>query len=115
MALVHKAGVIHVDLYASNVMWKQQDGTIFIKIIDWDAAHCLKEGDFNSEIKGILETRLQGKVEFGEAHDYLYLSVYDMPYSPEFETAWHNLASGEKPLIDDAFTQLMSRKLKSMS
>jgi serine/threonine protein kinase len=109
IALVHEAGVIHVDLYASNVMWKQENGKILIKIIDWDAAHCLEEGDFNFTIRGILESQYEGQVvEFSTAHDDLYLSAYEIPYSSESETIWRNLGSGEKPLIDDAFSYLLS-------
>jgi serine/threonine protein kinase len=110
--LVHEAGVIHVDLYASNVMWKQENGKVLIKIIDWDAAHCLEEGDFNSNIRGILEDRYPGKVEFGAAHDDLYLAVYEIPYSSDFEAVWHNLGSGEKIKIDEAYTQLMAYNLE---
>eukprot|EP00961_Rhodomonas_salina_P225382 3047382-Rhodomonas_salina.1 len=38
---VHAAGVVHLDLYVSNIMHRVQDGTIEIKIIDWDAAHLI--------------------------------------------------------------------------
>ena len=41
--LVHKAGVVHVDLYPSNIMWKKEDGNIIIRIVDWDAATILFE------------------------------------------------------------------------
>jgi len=40
---VHRAGVVHLDLYPSNVFWKLVDGRIIIKIIDWDAAHLVNE------------------------------------------------------------------------
>jgi serine/threonine protein kinase len=37
---IHVAGVVHLDLYLSNVMWKElESGEILLKIIDWDAAH----------------------------------------------------------------------------
>ena len=35
---VHACGVIHVDLYPSNIMWTKVDGAVRIKIVDWDAA-----------------------------------------------------------------------------
>lgn len=37
---VHSAGVVHMDVYASNVMWKLTDDgkSIDVKLIDWDAA-----------------------------------------------------------------------------
>jgi len=33
------AGVIHVDMYLSNIMWREQGSVFHIKLIDWDAAH----------------------------------------------------------------------------
>jgi hypothetical protein len=53
MEAIHKAGVVHLDFYPSNFMWKEtseaadgseggpSDKRVFIKIIDWDAAHVL--------------------------------------------------------------------------
>ena len=35
---VHECGVIHVDLYPSNIMWAKVDGAVRIRIVDWDAA-----------------------------------------------------------------------------
>ena len=48
---IHDAGVVHMDLYPSNIMWKEvenlntddETGTIVVKIIDWDAAHAKGE------------------------------------------------------------------------
>jgi hypothetical protein len=40
---IHDAGVVHVDLYITNWMWKQIDGEISIKVIDWDSAHAVDE------------------------------------------------------------------------
>ena len=48
---IHSAGVIHGDLFLSNVMYKiEEDNSVSIKIIDWDAAHCLSEGKFSPEV-----------------------------------------------------------------
>jgi hypothetical protein len=38
VAAIHLAGVVHGDLYVSNVMWREKDGAVQIKIIDWDTA-----------------------------------------------------------------------------
>ena len=41
------AGVVHLDLYLSNIMWKElESGEIELKIIDWDAAHFITESLF---------------------------------------------------------------------
>jgi serine/threonine protein kinase len=35
---IHTRGIIHVDLYPSNILWLNNDGEIKVRIIDWDAA-----------------------------------------------------------------------------
>jgi serine/threonine protein kinase len=35
---VHARGVIHVDLYPSNIMWAKVNGVVRIRIVDWDSA-----------------------------------------------------------------------------
>ena len=37
LAAIHKVGVVHVDPYPSNVLWRLRDGNCDIMIIDWDA------------------------------------------------------------------------------
>ena len=44
---IHMAGVVHLDLYLSNIMWKELGSDeIELKIIDWDAAHFITESLF---------------------------------------------------------------------
>jgi hypothetical protein len=44
---IHTARVAHLDLYLSNIMWKElESGEIELKIIDWDAAHFITESLF---------------------------------------------------------------------
>jgi len=112
VGLVHRAGVIHVDLYASNIMWKLlKDGNVIIKIVDWDVSHCLDEETFSPKIKALLQDRVYAyagqPVRFGEDHDNLYLSVFDMPLEERHFNYWEGLASGVKALIDDSFQRLM--------
>ena len=47
---IHHAGVVHMDLYPSNIMFRVIENptgvpsaAIDIKIIDWDAAHCIND------------------------------------------------------------------------
>jgi hypothetical protein len=35
---VHARGIIHVDLYPSNILWSAQNDEVDVRIIDWDAA-----------------------------------------------------------------------------
>jgi hypothetical protein len=41
----HQSGVVHMDFYPSNLMWKlsDADGSIDLQVIDWDAAHRVNE------------------------------------------------------------------------
>jgi hypothetical protein len=42
---VHKCEVAHLDLYPSNIMWKEVEGSeeVHVMIIDWDSAHFVHE------------------------------------------------------------------------
>lgn len=40
---LHAAGVVHGDLYVSNVAWRSRVGKIEVKIIDWDTAFFVAE------------------------------------------------------------------------
>jgi len=121
MRLIHKAGVIHVDLYASNVMWRKEslsaDGTevVSIKVIDWDAAHCIDEHCFSPKIQRMIsENVYKGKqVSFGTAHDELYLAVYDMALEVQHHEHWIDLASGDKSKLDKAFQILLQTYISS--
>jgi len=121
VALVHSAGVIHVDLYASNIMWKRSDDDndehwVRIKIVDWDASHCLEEGDFVPAVKARLEDGVfVGRtVAFGIAHDLEYVSVYEMPLEERHRSEWKGLASGQKDIMDGSFHTLMRDRMMGL-
>ena len=45
VARIHGAGVVHGDMYASNLLWRQAgDGSIQVKIIDWDTCFLIEDG-----------------------------------------------------------------------
>ena len=54
---VHDAGVIHVDLYPSNILWRVDGTDVIIRIVDWDAATL--DGD---SFTSAMQTRLQNDV-----------------------------------------------------
>eukprot|EP01036_Dinobryon_divergens_P035104 gene35104-45441_t len=118
VALVHSAGVIHVDLFASNIMWKRSDDErcVRIKIVDWDGSHCLEEGDFVPAVKAMLENRLYDgqTAAFGIPHDLKYVSVYEMPLEERHRTNWKGLASGQKDIIDGSFHTLMRDRMMGL-
>lgn len=111
-----------MDLYASNIMWRAEaiddnniEQAVSIKIVDWDAAHCLHEGQFPPKIEILLKERiyLGQAIPFGVAHDEHYLAVYDMPIlKTKHHRYWRDLASGEKSCMDAAFYKLMTRAHK---
>jgi hypothetical protein len=79
---VGDAGVIHGDLYLSNILWKQDaENDIEIKIIDWDTAHCISEGCFNPRVEQCLLSYLgQENLVFNRQYDELYLRVLQRVY-----------------------------------
>jgi hypothetical protein len=110
---IHSAGVIHVDLYFSNVMWRYVSDVMEIKIIDWDAAHCLDEEKFVDAVKRSLDDYLGGEnVQFGVNHDLLYLSVLSLDINP-YESLWESLASDQKRDVDAAFRELLTFAIRS--
>jgi serine/threonine protein kinase len=112
---IHKVGVIHVDLYLSNVMWRVIDSTepsVDIKIIDWDASHALSRGDFHPNVKGkLVEYFGQGNVKFGVEHDLLYLGVLSLE-KEEHAPLWQALSSNDKMTIDAAFRSLLTVQIE---
>lgn len=45
VARIHGAGVVHGDMYVSNVLWRQAvDGSVQVKIIDWDTCFLIEDG-----------------------------------------------------------------------
>lgn len=105
---IHDAGVIHCDLYLSNVMWRINSETdnIDIKIIDWDCSHSIDEGNFHPKIHSRLNEYLAREPKFSIEHDHLYLQIFDLEKEC-YQEYWQSLASNNKKEIDYAFHQLL--------
>ena len=112
IALVHRAGVIHCDLYLSNVMWRKSAGStelVDIIIIDWDCAHCIIEGRFHPKLWEALQNHQPSRgAEFGISFDNRYVNVLYREYDESERQYWIDLASGIKARIDTAFYALFS-------
>lgn len=110
---VHDAGVIHVDLYASNIMWKvEHDGSICVKIIDWDTAHSVLEGAFTKRVAEKLQKGPFRNVPkpFGVEYDMCYLKIYQHQQDVgDNRDLWEALSSNNKQVIDSAFAQLIEQ------
>ena len=118
VSAVHNAGVIHSDLYPSNIMWRhEEDGTISIKLIDWDASHRIEEGQFCPRAETRLRERFGGNPCFSVDHDLRYLQVLKREYKPDEEDLWRGLSAGQsddlssvqqKDIIDPAYFKLFA-------
>ena len=112
---IHRAEVIHVDLYLSNVMWlyNKQDGMVEIKIIEWNASHCLNEGIFVDNVeKSLIKYLGKEHVHFGAMHDNLNLSVLSLD-KEKYSMQWQCLANKQKDVIDAAFQELLKIVLEA--
>ena len=80
-----------------------------IRLIDWDAAHCLDENDFSPLVKEALANHNPTRSsEFGTQHAIIYIGVFDRSCQEDEEEDWMNLASNEKWKIDASFFKLFN-------
>ena len=111
MALVHDAGVIHCDLYLSNVMWKANinKSEVAIIIIDWDCAHCLIEGHFYPKVAEALKEHTPTcTAAFGRKFDERFIDVLFGELDDSDNEYWTDLASDNKSKVDSAYYDLFS-------
>jgi hypothetical protein len=119
---IHAAGVIHCDLYVSNIMWRLTPDcstTVDIKIVDWDGSHCRDELDFAPEARLRLQQYFKEldrdhNVELHIDHDLLYIAVLDRPFQLEEAQLWCDLSSQDKHVVDEAFRNLFTKVLKNV-
>jgi hypothetical protein len=100
----HECGVVHMDFYPSNFMWRQaSDGTIDLKVIDWDAAHLVNE-PFAEFVRNRLVTTGRLKLCPHEA-GLCALPVVDIVLLDVLKTYQTDsrLLSDQKADLDDAF------------
>jgi hypothetical protein len=116
VSLMHLAGVIHCDLYLSNVMWRLNpaSGEMEIKLIAFDISHQLCEGDFAPHVRSCLENHYADlnlpdhvDLKFGTEHDLCFLSVLDVPVDDGSKHLWIDLSSNDVGRINSAFKKLL--------
>ena len=108
------AGVVHGDLYASNIMYKYENNEVSIKIVDWDASHCVSESNFSDLAQSSLDEYFKNTkvvVKLDEEHDRRYVKVFNLDVTDENAEFWRDLASGKKEDMDDAFYHLFMKSL----
>lgn len=79
VADMHEKGVVHMDPYLSNFMWKKEnDSTFSVKIIDFDAAHKLGTKLTNATLLRLKESKsdfITLGVRATLDHDNLYMKM----------------------------------------
>jgi hypothetical protein len=111
VSLIHAAGVVHVDLYFSNIMWKiDPQDNILVKVIDWDTAHAAGEPLMNSIRQRLSTDRLallgvsEAPVLAEPALDWVFLEVLSKNcHAIELQV-------DEKHALDTAFRSLVAHE-----
>jgi serine/threonine protein kinase len=118
MTAIHAQGVVHLDWYLSNFMWKidSSTGKLVVKIIDFDSAHIIGDTlteETNMRLRG---TRFQlaqlAQLEPGGAAD---LRNYDISLMNLLRRNVDNieLCSNEKSILDGCFKSLQGSYVSS--
>ena len=109
---IHEAGVIHIDLYPSNILWRCQDDNIVIRIVDWDVA-TLKGHSLTEEMLERLATA-ENLVYYwfsGQADprcDYWFLFILSNLTENERQTM-----NGEASTVNWAYQDSVNRQRKA--
>ena len=115
MESMHSAGVVHLDWYLSNFMWKYDEATgeLVIKIIDFDSAHII--GD---SLESCVRSRLAGRRlqladrEEGGGGDIRNFDKSLMNVLKKYYEDEPQLQSFDKSELDGCFLDLQIRELK---
>lgn len=108
---IHDAGVVHLDLYPSNIMWRisSDSQSVEIKIVDWDAAHTIGE-PFTPLVVSRLQTnnRVQGSSNLAsvEYDQCLFRLLHE--YQSDI-----SLQSPDKRTLDASFWTILQRSVSS--
>jgi serine/threonine protein kinase len=107
---IHLIGVVHLDLYPSNIMWRinpidQND--ILIKIIDWDSAHFTDEILEKHVIERLYNGRQTLKDNIGPNNINYDVSLFNIIEKYKDTT---DLQSNAKNVLDTAFKNYVLQK-----
>ena len=108
---IHDAGVLHCDLYPSNIMWRvTAHNGVLIKIIDWDVAHCLSEINFSTNVKFAIESHNTVRSSnFGIQHDNDYIDALEYAIQESSDDLSKGIFSTVKAELDTAFFGFFQR------
>lgn len=87
-ASVHGKGIVHMDFYLSNIMWKKNDdGTFSVKLIDFDAAQQVGDTLTEKVLTRLAQNEPTLLTMLGPtadvAYDQIYLELYDQHLDDE--------------------------------
>jgi len=120
---IHDAGVVHLDLYPSNVMWKEDEGgSVDVKIVDWDAAHFLNEALTPKALQRMNSSELYecrvlaGLFEDGGATATMAIKEFDSCFVDLLSrvAADEQLHTTEKKALDVAFKAACVREARRL-
>lgn len=102
---VHEAGVVHMDLYVSNIMHRvRADGAVEIKFVDWDVAHLIGERICDQVLQARRGGHDRPEAEAGPKADLNLVAALRKDGTKEI---WQQLAVGStKQAMDIAFFNL---------
>jgi len=76
VAMIHGAGVVHGDMYMSNVLWhKPADGCVQVKIIDWDTCFLIEDGIPDAWEK-VWRTKSKTRGRYSRSKDFRELDLF---------------------------------------
>ena len=118
--LLHESKVVHMDLYPSNIFWRQEEDSISIKIIDWDAS-----AELGSPLSPLMIDALRDSPRLkivqikskGEAldacpeWDLCYLDVLAFASEDKNEDLYSKLVHNFKKELDEEFRTLCYKYL----
>lgn len=80
---------------------------VIIKIIDWDASHCLSEGSFHPNVLERLVVNLpHTEVVFGKEHDLKYVNALKVERGAVEDSVWDRLSTDNVSAVNTAFREL---------
>ena len=80
--------MIHADAYLSNILYRVVDGSVEIKIIDWDTSHLIREGDWMPAYRERVESNGRVKpfkVDVDDEYVDIITSVVGTPSAAELK------------------------------
>lgn len=104
---IHNAGVVHLDLYPSNIFWKAEENAVTIKVIDWDVAHLLTEQEL---CQGVQSAHRGGHArcasELTTDQDISMIGV--LADTSADHPDWAALCGGSKQAMDESFFAMLA-------